>query len=1234
MGPIGQLKQAGEAIVRHSHQLLNRRGRSAVRVRCVGEDSLPWVEVFEAWGASVEVLAVGDLGGRVSKIKHLVSQVPLVSFRQAFILPPLRHQWHGVVAATIHDKLAADHVRDLFLAWLPAVTILALPGELSRTQVGRLLPQLPVGYHQKSFAPRHHKIGGVTTSRWHVIHITRLKDRVSYPSVMTLESYPRPLQTSLDDTAGRTSRQYRIELSTPSSESYDQVKKLMIIPGNSHPTPLVDSNGLAPDLSLLDDASLYFWVRAESVLSNKKVIRQVSVSELYAIWDYEGKLATSRWLDVQVDKVLRMRLKSPPAKMLRVFAYAASEAVRDLFYENTIATRPPGTSITVGLTRDIAFSPMEERVETRVAAAQADDAEVDLSNWAMPNETPEQAAARNVLRRLVVRWWADFKTKQAWTWWRENGKRPEDKEAIEDIVRRFKPCSYWQWHRGSRILFYLYPEEFQVDMRDGVEFFHKSPPPSGFPHNIPSPSREAEIQARQKVFKLRYRWYLEYEFVRLVTARFSVVKVMTDGVVTDIRVVWNSKSNGHNGTLWAPGFILDDFGDVLEKVFKWIAYSVAVYLELGCPTQDYTLPSATFIKSKSGDIDIAEMFTNWMCHPKERPYLGVRMFETRGGGRYEPQTLWRYCRMHFGGLPSPYNCVQGQRRTLEVAKGDRHDPTNHWQWDRVRLNLPGAKSYDPSLPRVLLLRKDGRLATQEADYVDDIHASSRELDGENECAKACSQLKSEVNSRGNQADERKYRPPSTTPGAWTGLILHTDTPFPMKSTTQKKWTRFKDGLAWISRYAEGEDCTIDTAELRRIAGLGVNVTEVYADARPYLKGMFNAIEAFRSDRDPNGWRLQSLMDDAHLLEHEDATRQSAQADYPERTPITQELLAHVRALSILFKADTPLELPIRPTDSGKIRYFLGDASAEGFGSGTQFPNLEVRQKDGLWDPDFAEGGSNLREATAQANHLLTEIRAGLHDGCELWMGTDNAVWSYVWTKGMSTAKHLFDLALELKIVAREHEVYIHSVHISGDRMIASGIDGWSRGNYDLGVSLGYDIRDFLPLHLSAWEVAGDALELWCRSWMDQDYKPPLKPEGWFEEGHLPGVHIWAPPPAGGLIALKELARSRHKRPFVQTHVVMIPRLLYQEEWRSRFEKEVDLWFALSPGECWPHSAFEPLMVGLSFPLSRSLPWLVRLERERVVGIGRALSKMSKESNIRVGDYLRKLWRDPRALPSL
>ena len=138
------------------------------------------------------------------------------------------------------------------------------------------------------------------------------------------------------------------------------------------------------------------------------------------------------------------------------------------------------------------------------------------------------------------------------------------------------------------------------------------------------------------------------------------------------------------------------------------------------------------------------------------------------------------------------------------------------------------------------------------------------------------------------------------------------------------------------------------------------------------------------------------------------SRAETQATYPAFIRITDEMMMYVKGLLILFHADMPLTVLIRPTNARKVRYHIGDVSAEGFAAGTQYPDLVLESRDGLWKPDFAVRGSNLREGQNIANHLLMDIRAGKHDGCEVWSATDNAVWSAVCNKGMSTAKHLFN----------------------------------------------------------------------------------------------------------------------------------------------------------------------------------------------------------------------------------
>ncbi len=128
---------------------------------------------------------------------------------------------------------------------------------------------------------------------------------------------------------------------------------------------------------------------------------------------------------------------------------------------------------------------------------------------------------------------------------------------------------------------------FHEKIRDGTPFYHIALSPVGHAHNMPSPSRESKNVWQKKVFQLCYRNFIERGFTDLITQQFHVVNLLVDGEVCDIRLVWNSKWNGHNLTLWAPGFMLNDVGDVIEMVTTWLAVPVATYLDSGSPSQDY-----------------------------------------------------------------------------------------------------------------------------------------------------------------------------------------------------------------------------------------------------------------------------------------------------------------------------------------------------------------------------------------------------------------------------------------------------------------------------------------------------------------------------------------------------------------------------------------------------------------------------------------------------------------------
>ena len=88
---------------------------------------------------------------------------------------------------------------------------------------------------------------------------------------------------------------------------------------------------------------------------------------------------------------------------------------------------------------------MEEATDTRVKAAQADDAKVDLSQWSYPNETPRIVGARAVLSCFVVNWWAHHQEKIAFRWLESVGNNVtlEDIEGVTDCIRQVKACTYW-----------------------------------------------------------------------------------------------------------------------------------------------------------------------------------------------------------------------------------------------------------------------------------------------------------------------------------------------------------------------------------------------------------------------------------------------------------------------------------------------------------------------------------------------------------------------------------------------------------------------------------------------------------------------------------------------------------------------------------------------------------------------------------------------------------------------
>jgi hypothetical protein len=124
---------------------------------------------------------------------------------------------------------------------------------------------------------------------------------------------------------------------------------------------------------------------------------------------------------------------------------------------------------------------------------------------------------------------------------------------------------------------------------------------------------------------------------------------------------------------------------------------------------------------------------------------------------------------------------------------------------------------------------------------------------------------------------------------------------------------------------------------------------------------------------------------------------------------------------------------------------------------------------------------------------------------------------------------------------------------------------------------------FLPLHLGALDWKSQ-LKPWILSWCGNISPTYLTHFDWFNAGHHPGCRVWQPPPVAADAALEQIAVSFHKRPLIQ-HIILIP-CLFTATWRKLLGNICDFIFSVPLGaSIWPTPHFEPLVVGLYFPLT-------------------------------------------------
>jgi hypothetical protein len=116
--------------------------------------------------------------------------------------------------------------------------------------------------------------------------------------------------------------------------------------------------------------------------------------------------------------------------------------------------------------------------EVRVAT-KSDDAEVDLSLWAVGGDAPGMEEARGVLRNFLLRIWKRRLTREV-TQWLATATAKDDlqanTEAARDCLQRSANSDWWDWSDGSRLMFWRWPLGWQAEARDGARGNHIGTP--------------------------------------------------------------------------------------------------------------------------------------------------------------------------------------------------------------------------------------------------------------------------------------------------------------------------------------------------------------------------------------------------------------------------------------------------------------------------------------------------------------------------------------------------------------------------------------------------------------------------------------------------------------------------------------------------------------------------------------------------------------------------------------
>ena len=955
----------------------------------------------------------------------------------------------------------------------------------------------------------------------------------------------------------------------------------------------------------------------------------------------QGKEDEGRVKEEEVEVKGKMEVGKEPGQDEDVgYGTLRSQTAEQITARNQTAVKSDAAAVPTYLWRENLLRGLQERASASpFALGQLSDVEFERHATVLRDKFLLPCWRRSVLRSFMayckegrseshgsnaslLRW---DKNKQQYTWatfgrqvyqdqWiQTRSQREADMVGGMDCLQRVADATWWDWKGGSRPFFWRWNGErlgqagYVTELRDGMQVLYDE-------HALPkyrkpqSPPRTVEDRKKvsAKLVKFMSRRYIVYSLAAAVLSYISFFYVPKGE--DDIRVVFNGTSSKLNAATFAPWFALPTVDSHLRMV------------EEG---------------TRLADADLGEMFYNFMLDERLRPYSALDLRKYFPALILQGACLYTWNRLLMGFRPSPYIATRHLLCARWYLLGNRFDQANPFSWQTVVLNLPGMEDYDPRRPWVFKQRTDGRIAGDLIVYIDDLRISCPDL---LLLWEAVQQVASRLNFLGMQHAARKLRDMTQEPGPWAGSVVNTEEGV-FILTSQEKWDKTKRILRELrTQVKEGK---LNTADLLSWRGFLIYVSRTYHMMKPYLKGLHLTIDSWRPERGSDGWKLRNADMDLLRRENEGNVRIMEQlGEAPEWVKPVKRLAGDVEALLELCKDAHPPKRRVRVTEVDAVFYVGGDASKVGYGSAAQRKTrrgkpLVTHNRVGFWVESIRDGKrSNWKELRNCVGAIEEGVLGGTMGGCEVFMFTDNSVAERAYYKGTSSDKHLFELVLRLRKIAMKGDLILHVVHIAGTRMIKMGIDGLSRGDTHEGVASGTNMVEFMDLHRDAF-VRSPELRDWIYGVWDAALwgrLHQLNKEEWFthdQECDTFEALAWVPPPAAADVCMEQMAFWRQHSPYQHTHLMICPRL-FTCLWRKQLGKACDVVIEI-PLLCLERvwgtlTHFEPLLIGLSFPVFNRPPYQLGLKPELMDFVEVHMSRLRKApSESAFKHFLRELW---------